>query len=84
MLYLWPQKKDMETLNVQLINPKAKVLLMNLEEMNLIRIELKPTLSELLAKIRCKENEAPTLEEITEEVEMVRQKRYAEKMQNNH
>ena len=74
----------METLNVQVINPKAKLLLMNLEEMDLIRIEVKPTLSEMLAKIRRKENEAPTIEEITEEVEWVRQKRYVEKTQNYH
>ena len=74
----------METLNVQVINPKAKLLLMNLEEMDLIRIEVKPALSEMLAKIRRKENEAPTIEEITEEVEWVRQKRYVEKTQNYH
>jgi hypothetical protein len=31
----------MEALNVQIVNPKAKALLLNLEEMNLIRIKLK-------------------------------------------
>ena len=70
----------MEALNVQIINPKAKSLLLNLEEMNLIRIEVKPVLSEILAKLRRNEAEAPTLEEITEEVELVRQKQYEEKM----
>lgn len=74
----------MESLNVQIINPKAKSLLLNLEEMNLIRIEPKPSLSEILAKLRRNEAEAPTLEEITEEVELVRQKRYEEKIQNNY
>ena len=33
----------MEALNIQLINPKAKLLLLDLEKMNLIRIEAKPT-----------------------------------------
>ena len=74
----------MEALNVQIINPKAKSLLLNLEEMNLIRIEVKPVLSEILAKLRRNEAEAPTLEEIAEEVELVRQKQYETKMQNNH
>jgi len=69
----------MEALNVQIINPNAKSLLLNLEAMNLIRIEVKPILSELLAKLRRNETEVPTLEEITEEVEAVRQKRYEAK-----
>jgi len=70
----------MEALNVQIINPNAKSLLLNLEAMNLIRIEVKPMLSELLAKLRRNETEVLTLEEITEEVEMVRQKRYEAKI----
>ena len=74
----------MEVLDIQVINPKVKSLLLNLEEMNLIRIEAKPTLSEMLEKLRRSESEAPTLEEITEEVELVRQKRYEAKMQNHH
>ena len=74
----------MEAMNVQIINPKAKSLLLNLEEMNLIRIEVKPLLSELLEKLRRNEAKLPTLEEITEEVESVRQKQYEAKMQNNH
>ena len=32
----------MEALNIQIINPKAKLLLLDLEKMNLIRIEAKP------------------------------------------
>ena len=74
----------MEALNVQIVNPKAKLLLLNLEEMNLIRIEVKPILSEILAKLRRNEMEVPTFEEITEEVELVRQKRYEAKMQDNY
>ena len=74
----------MEALNVQIINPKAKSLLMNLEDMNLIRIKAKPTLSEMLVKLRRNESNVPSLEEITEEVELVRQKRYNAKVQNNN
>ena len=74
----------MEALNVQIINPKAKALLLNLEEMNLIRIEVKPMLLEILAKLRRNETEVPTSEEITKEVELVRQKQYEAKMQNNY
>jgi hypothetical protein len=70
----------MEALNIQIVNPKAKSLLLNLEEMNLIQIEVKPMLSEMLAKLRRREADAPTLEEITEEVELVRQERYEAKM----
>jgi len=74
----------MEALNVQIINPKAKSLLLNLEEMKLIRIEARPKLSEILARLRRNEAKVPLLEEITKEVELTRQKRYEAKMQNNH
>ena len=73
----------MEALNVQIINPKAKSVLLNMEEMNLIRIEVKPKLSEILVKLRRNEVEVPTLEEITKEVESVRQKQYEAKIKNN-
>jgi len=66
----------MDALNIQIVNPKAKSLLLNLEEMNLIRIEARPKLSEMLAKLRRNEAEVPTFEEITKEVESVRQSRY--------
>ena len=58
----------MEALNVQIINPKAKSLLLNLQEMNLIRIEAKPMLSEILAKTNEK---ALLLNEIREAVDNV-------------
>ena len=73
----------MEALNVQIINPKAKSLLLNLAEMNLIRVEAKPVLSEIMAKLRRNETEVPSLEDITKEVELTRQKRYEAKEQNN-
>ena len=72
----------MEALNVQIINPKAKSLLLNLEEMNLIQIKANSGLSEILAKLRRNEFEVPLPEEIAEEVELVRQKRYEAKMQD--
>jgi len=74
----------MEALSVRIINPKVKSILLDLEEMDLIRIETKPAISEILARLRCNESEMPSLEEITEEVEWVRKKRYDAKMQNNH
>ena len=70
----------MEALSVQIVEPKAKSLLLNLEALNLIRVEIKPMLSDILAKLRRNESKAPTFEEITEEVELVRRKRYAAKM----
>ena len=73
-----------EALRVQIVNPKAKSLLLNLEEMDLIRIEVKPMLSEILTKLRRNEAEIPAFEEITEEMELVRQRRYEAKMQNNY
>jgi len=74
----------MEALDVQIINPKAKSLLFNLEEMNLIRIKEKPGLSEMLAKLRRNEVEVPSLEEIADEVALVRKKQYDAKMQNSY
>ena len=70
----------MEALDVQIINPKAKFLLLNLEEMNLISIKPKPDLSEILAKLRRNDEKVPLPEEIAEEVELVRQKRYDSKL----
>ena len=74
----------MEVLNVEIINPKAKMLLLNLEEMKLINIKSNPSLSEMLTKLRRNESEIPSLEEITKEVEMVRQARYESNNQNNY
>ena len=63
----------MEVLNIEIINPKAKMLLLNLAEMNLIQIKSNPELSEMLAHLRRNESELPSFEEITQEVEIVRQ-----------
>jgi hypothetical protein len=68
---------NMETLNIEILNPKAKRLLMDLAEMRLISIsepERNPFL-ETVKKIRSKKAKI-SLEEITKEVESVRSKRY--------
>ena len=41
----------MEALDVQIINPKVKELLFNLEEMNLIRIKLEPKRTEIVGQL---------------------------------
>lgn len=69
----------MTVFKIELIDPRARVLLEDLAKMNLIRIEEEedPTqrLSALLSKLRSKAEEAPTIEEITSEVELVRDQR---------
>jgi hypothetical protein len=69
----------MEVLNIEIINPKAKMLLLNLAEMKLIQIKSNPTLSEMLTQLRRNETKIPSFEEITKEVENVRQARYDSK-----
>ena len=69
----------METLKIDILNPKAKSLLKNLADLKLIRIKKDKTRSELkylLDKLRKNADNAPTLEEITKEVEAVRKARY--------
>ncbi len=75
----------MESIRVEIINPKAKRLLKNLADIGLIKIteeETKSGLSEILDKLRSKSENAPSLEEITKEVESVRKDRH-EKSQSN-
>lgn len=69
----------METLRVDILNPKAKSLLKDLADLNLIRIKkdvVKSEFKELLEKFRVNSNTVPSLEEITNEVELVREARY--------
>jgi hypothetical protein len=69
----------MESLRIEIINPKAKRLLKNLADLGLIRIKkerVKSDFSELLSKLRSQSENAPSLEEITKEVEMVRKLRH--------
>lgn len=66
----------METLQIEIVNPKAKKLLEDLEDLKLITISKssssKKQFKTLLAKLRSNAATAPSLEEITKEVEIVR------------
>jgi len=69
----------MESLRIEIINPKAKQLLKNLADMELIKIKkekVKSDFSELLDKLRSQSENTPSLDEITKEVESVRKARY--------
>ena len=69
----------METIKVDILNPKAKTILKNLADLNLIRIKstkIKSELKDLLARLRISQDDIPSLEEITSEVEVVRKSRY--------
>ena len=69
----------MNTIRVDILNPKAARLLKDLADLNLIAIQDIPKngFETILKKLRAKTKSAPTLEEITKEVELVRAKRYA-------
>jgi hypothetical protein len=73
----------METYRVEILNPKAKRLLKNLADLNLISIaksdDKRKDFKEILLKLRSNAETAPSLEEITKEVESVRVSRYANK-----
>lgn len=71
----------MASLEIDILNPKANKLLQALEDLNLIAIR-KPNKNDsflkTIKKIRAKAgSDAPSFEEITREVELVRAKRYA-------
>lgn len=68
----------MESLKIEIINPKAKKLLRNLADMNLIKIRKEKEdneFKEILEKLRAKSDSSPSLDEITKEVESVRKAR---------
>ena len=70
----------METIRVDILNPKAKSILKNLADLDLIRIKKedksKSEFKELLENLRINSDSAPSLDEITAEVEAVRKTRY--------
>ena len=69
----------MESLRIEIINPKAKQLLQSLADMDLIKIKKEKTESQfadLLKKLRSQSENTPALDEITKEVESVRKARY--------
>jgi len=67
----------METVKVDILNPKAKKLLKDLADLDLIAIlkSTKSEFSEVLKRIRSKSETVPTPEEIAGEVEAVRSRR---------
>jgi hypothetical protein len=72
----------MKTYQIDLLNPKAARLLQDLADLNLISIKetKKQDFLNIVTKLRKKASlNAPSLEEITKEVEKVRADRYAKK-----
>lgn len=71
----------MNTMRIEILNPKAVKLLNDLADLNLISIEnsTENGFAIILEKLRSKSISAPTIDEITSEVELVRSKRYAKK-----
>lgn len=70
------------TLQIDILNPKATKLLRNLADLHLISIKEKQEdeFMKVVSKLRKKaSSETPNLDEITKEVEFVRDKRYAKK-----
>lgn len=74
----------MDTLTIDILNPKAKKLLKDLEEQKLISIRKKANkpLADILGKLRSNEDSAPSLDDIAKIVEEVRTERYGRKDTN--
>lgn len=71
----------MESIRIDIVNPKAKSLLKDMADLNLIRIkdeEIKSEFKELLDKLRVDDKKAPSLDDISDEVEAARKERYEE------
>ena len=69
----------MESIRIDILNPKAKSLLKDLADLKLIRINKekgKSELIQLLDKLRISSEDSISLEDITNEVESVRKSRY--------
>jgi hypothetical protein len=73
----------MKTIRIEILNPKANQLLKDLADLSLIKIQPKSSLKEVLEKTRRNAEYAPPLDEITAEVEEVRQARYRGEEQNH-
>ena len=71
----------METLQIDILDPKAKNLLKGLADLKLVSIRTAKTskkdFTKLLRRLRSKSDKAPSLKEISKEVQTVRRKRYA-------
>ena len=69
----------METIRIDILNPKVKSLLQDLAELKSIRIQkdkVRTEFQELLDELRMESTETPSIEEITKEVEAVRKDQY--------
>lgn len=68
----------MESVQIDILDPKAKKLLKELADLNMIKIKetKRSDFSAILEKLRTKRNESLSLEDITKEVEDVRKSRY--------
>ena len=68
----------MSTMTIDILNPKALKLIRDLADLNLISIQdtSKNSFTHILKNLRSKAKSAPSLDEITREVELVRAKRY--------
>ncbi|MBE9461693.1 hypothetical protein ACFP1I_30730 [Dyadobacter subterraneus] len=69
----------MNTIRIDILNPKAEKLLEDLADLDLIAIQdsSKNGFASILEKLRTKAKNIPSLEEITAEVELIRSQRYA-------
>lgn len=66
----------METIKVDILNPKARKLLKELADLDLIAIrKSKSKFSEVLKRLRSKSETVPSPEEIASDVETVRSRR---------
>lgn len=72
----------MDTFEIDLLNPKAKVLLENLEDLNLIRIKKTKKIKFILEELRKNNLGDLTYDDITKEVESVRAERYEKNISN--
>ena len=69
----------MESLRIEILNPKAKRLLENLADLNLIKIQKETgegDFAELLKRLRKNQDNSYSIEDITREVESVREQRH--------
>jgi hypothetical protein len=70
----------MNTMRIDILNPKAAKILKELADLNLIAIQDTSNngFAKVLKQLRSKAKSAPSLKEITAEVEKVRSKRYGD------
>jgi hypothetical protein len=70
----------MESIKIEILQPKVLALIKDLVDLKLIKIKVeepKKDYNKLLLKLRSKSKDAPSIDEIGEEVDKVRANRYA-------